>query len=404
MTTAVLDLDINNLPLTISGLQQYDKAFVLIRLNGYPVGRTILPVSNGEIACHEFHDVLIQAAGQPLQNRWLCNYLNWDETQVEGFSIPRATVAVCTRDRPEDLKRCLDALIGLPDDGQEFLVIDNCPSTEATRQLVKSYSRVKYIREERPGLDIARNRALCEASHEIVAFTDDDAAPDPLWLRALLRNFSDPLVLCVTGLVMPLELETEVQEWFEQYAPFCRGFNRTIFDLTRRNPLAVGSVGAGASMALRRSVLEKVGCFDEALDAGTPTCSGGDHEMFARIMTSGYRIVYDPAALSWHRHRRTWQELCRAFYGYGAGNYARFARHLLLEKEFSILQIMVGWFVHDQFPALMRSLLRRPNSMPLGLILKELEGCAHGFWAYLVSRRKLHATTSEKNSKCQLSA
>ncbi|OUL28417.1 glycoside hydrolase family 2 [Nostoc sp. T09] len=395
MATAVLDIDLKQLPQKICGLDSYQKALILIRLQGQPIGKALLPVIKGRISGVELQDHLISAAGPLLWERWLQNYLEWDETGTSNSTLPKATVAVCTRDRPEDLRRCLDALMRMPDDQQEFLIIDNCPSTEDTQQLVKNYERVRYIREPRPGLDIARNRAMREAKNEIVAFTDDDAAPDPNWLRAFLRNFNDPLVLCVTGLTMPLELETEAQEWFEQYYPFGRGFRRNVFDSNRHNPLATGRVGAGANMALRRSVLDLVGSFDEALDAGTITRSGGDHEMFARILVAGYRIVYEPTAVSWHRHRRTWEELRQTFYGYGVGVYSLFTRHLLFEREFSILQIALAWFWHDQLPALVRSLLGRPSSVPLDLILAELQGCLAGPWAYISSRRKLQTVRSQ---------
>jgi hypothetical protein len=157
---------------------------------------------------------------------------------------------------------------GLPDRGQELLVVDNHPSTDATLRLVREYPAVRYIREDRPGLDVARNRAMREAMHDIIAFCDDDAVVEPEWLDGLCRNFSDPQVLCVTGLTMPLELETEAQEFFEQHSPFGRGFRRVVFDGQRDNPLVVGKVGAGANMALRRGILDLVGPFDEALDAG----------------------------------------------------------------------------------------------------------------------------------------
>jgi GT2 family glycosyltransferase len=347
-----------------------------------------VPVFDGRISDAELRDRLIEVAGWTLSERWLWDYLDWDERDTKNFTPPQATVAVCTRDRPDDLRRCLDALMRLPDDGQELLVIDNCPSTDATRCLVEGYERVRYVCEERPGLDVARNRALREAQHEIVAFTDDDAAPDPGWLQALLRNFDDPLVLGVTGLTMPLELETEAQEWFEHYCPFGKGFERRVFDSTRQSPMATGQVGAGANMAVRRSLLEQVGSFDEALDAGTPTCSGGDHEMFARILAAGYRMVYDPAALSWHRHRRTWEELRKTFYGYGVGVYAFWTRSLLVERELSVLRLAVGWLGGEQIPKLVSSFLRRPGSTPLDLIVAELQGCLRGPFAYLLSRQR----------------
>lgn len=348
-----------------------------------------MPVVDGRIGGFELRDTLMQAAGWTLWERWLHDYLGWEPVPDPDPTQPTATVAVCTRDRSQDLRRCLEAVLRLPDDGQEVLVVDNCPSTDATRRLVETFQGVRYVLEERAGLDVARNRALREARHQVVAFIDDDAVPDPGWLRGLLRNFDDPLVLCVTGLTMPLELETEAQEWFERYSSFCRGFKRAVFDQKSINPLAAGRVGAGANMALRRCVMELVGPFDEALDAGTPTCSGGDTEMFSRILAGGYRIVYDPSALNWHRHRRTWEELRHTLYGYGAGVYALWIRKLLFERELTVLKLAWGWFRRHQLKKLLRSLLRRPNSTPIGLLLAELHGCAVGPWAYLSSRRRL---------------
>lgn len=389
MATAVLDLDLQQLPSVITGLERYSKALILIRLHGRPVGQALLPVVGGHLGGTELHDAVMNATGTSLWKYWLYDYLGWDEAVVTNSVRPTATVAVCTRDRPDDLRRCLEALIRLPDDGQELLVIDNCPSNDEPHRIVKDYRRVRYVREDRPGLNVARNRALREARHEIVAFIDDDAAPDPGWLRALLRNFGDPVVLCVTGLTMPLELETEAQEWSERHSPFGRGFRRLVYESTNFSPMAAGLVGAGVNMALRRSALKCVGPFDEALDAGTPTRSGGDTEMFSRILAAGYRIVYDPAALNWHRHRRTWEDLRQALYGYGVGVYAALARSLLVERELTAPRQAWAWFRHDQFPALVRSLLRRPRSTPLNLLLAELRGCAAGPWAYFTSRKRL---------------
>jgi GT2 family glycosyltransferase len=184
-------------------------------------------------------------------------------------------------------------------------------------------------------------------------------------------------------------LETRAQEWSERHSPFGRGFNRFAFHRSNLNPLSAGRVGAGANMAVRRAVLELVGPFDEALDAGTLTCSGGDTEMFSRILASGYYIVYEPAALSWHRHRRTWKELRRMIYGYGVGAYAVWARKLFYEGEIRVLNYAWHWFRYDQLPGLFRSLRHRPGSVPLDLVLAELRGCLTGFQAYIHTRRRL---------------
>jgi cellulose synthase/poly-beta-1,6-N-acetylglucosamine synthase-like glycosyltransferase len=226
-----------------------------------------------------------------------------------------------------------------------------------------------------------------EARYEIIAFNDDDAVPDPGWLRALARNFRDPSVLCVTGLTMPIELETEAQEWFERYSPFNRGFKHKVFDWEVINPVSAVKVGVGANMALRRTVIDLVGPFDEALDSGTPTKSGGDVQMFTRIIRKGYRIVYDPAALSWHRHRRDWNELRKTLYGYGVGVYATFTYNLIYEREFYALVEALNWFGKVQLPNFLRGILRRPNSLPLDLVVAELLGCLAGPFAYFRSRK-----------------
>jgi glycosyltransferase involved in cell wall biosynthesis len=396
MAAAVLDIEFEELPLTISGLDGYSRALILIRLRGQPVGKAFLPVVDGQIDGAELHNELISAAGWPLWERWLHDYLEWDETYASDYKLPTATVAVCTRDRPEDLKSCLEALTNLPDGGQEILVVDNCPSTDTTHRLVEGYDRVNYVREDQPGLNVARNRALREAQHDIVAFTDDDTTPDPDWLRGLLRNFNDPMVLCVTGLTMPLELESEAQEWFERYCSFTRGFRRTVFDSCYQSHLTAGRVGAGANMALHKRVLELIGPFDEALDAGTPTCSGGDTDMFSRILAGGFRIVYDPAALNWHRHRKTWEELRQTIYGYGVGVYAYWTRIFLAERNINVFRLSCKWFFFYQLPAVIKSLLRLPDSIPLDLLLAELRGCITGPRAYLSSRKRLDSKKKEK--------
>jgi GT2 family glycosyltransferase len=394
MGTAILDLEISQLPPEIVFEKPYSQALVLIRWHGNPIGQATLPVVGGRIGGDELRETLTLAVGKNLGKNWLWDALAWDERGPVG-PVPIATVAVCTRDRPSDLQRTLEALMGLPDDGQEYLVIDNCPATDSTRELVKNYPKVRYVREDVPGSSAARNRALREAKHEFVAFTDDDATPDRHWLRSLLRNFSDSRVMCVTGLVMPLELETEAQEWFERYSPHGRGFERLVFDGAHSNPLVVHLVGVSASMAVRSSSMDFIGLFDEALGAGTPAASGEDCEFFTRILRSGYCIVYEPRALSWHRHRRTWEELRNTLEGYGVGVYAFWTQMILVHREFGVILLALSWLCYKQIPELIASARKQPDAVPSDLLLAQLRGCISGPMAYFASRKWLQKIKEE---------
>jgi hypothetical protein len=72
---------------------------------------------------------------------------------------------------------------------------------------------------------VAHNRGLTKARGEIVAFTDDDVVVDSLWLIELARafEFADD-VACVTGLILPMELETPAQFWLENSIRYNKGY------------------------------------------------------------------------------------------------------------------------------------------------------------------------------------
>jgi GT2 family glycosyltransferase len=277
------------------------------------------------------------------------------------------------------------------EDYAEILVVDSCPSTDDASRVAEEFARVRYVREPVLGLNIARNRALAEATQPIVAFTDDDAAPERHWLQALSACFDDPQVACATGLTLPIELETRAQQWFERRSSLSRGFERLVFERETFDPFRAGRVGVGANMAIRRSVIDRIGWFDHSLDVGTPARSGGDYDLFWRVLAAGYRIVYEPSALVWHRHRRTWSELRWAIFGYGVGLFAAWTRALLVSRDPAVFKIAAGWLRYRQYPALLDSLRNRPDSVPLDLLLVELCGCVVGPFAYALAycRRRI---------------
>ena len=81
----------------------------------------------------------------------------------------------------------------------------------------------------------ARTTRPCRTSPgRVVAFTDDDVIVDREWVAALAGPFADPSVACVTGLILPAELETAAQIRIEQAGGFARGFERRAVSLHNR--------------------------------------------------------------------------------------------------------------------------------------------------------------------------
>jgi glycosyltransferase involved in cell wall biosynthesis len=121
------------------------------------------------------------------------------------------------------LQGCLERLAQLVYPHLEILVVDNAPVDDSTEQLTQRLSavdvRIRYVREDRPGLSFARNRALSEATGELLAFTDDDVWVDRGWVDGLVRGFQAAAgVGCVTGLVATASVRSPEEAYFDARA------------------------------------------------------------------------------------------------------------------------------------------------------------------------------------------
>jgi glycosyltransferase involved in cell wall biosynthesis len=169
-----------------------------------------------------------------------------------GERLP-ASVIICTRDRPDQLARCLLSFKNQTVAPTEIIVVDNAPVDERTRS-VALQAGARYVREDKPGLDIARNSGAAALSCPIVVYTDDDTVLHPTWLQRMVAAFDEPAIWAVTGQVFPAELETAAQAVFEKAWGLGKGYERrdygpAFYEQTRRRGCPVWGIGAGASMA-----------------------------------------------------------------------------------------------------------------------------------------------------------
>jgi GT2 family glycosyltransferase len=244
-------------------------------------------------------------------------------------SAPWVTVLVATRERPNELRRCLQSIEALQYPSFEVVVVDNDPESDATARLIRSEfagGRVSYVREDRRGLAAAHNRGIDASTGAILAFTDDDVVVDPDWLVGLVEGFSiSESVAAVTGLIHPAELRTPAQALLEQHGGFAKGFEPRVFDLDVHRPedplypFNAGQFGSGANMAFDAATLRRMGGFDPSMGTGTPARGGDDLVAFFSVVASGHRLVYQPAAVVYHFHRAETPALARQAFGYGVG-------------------------------------------------------------------------------------
>ena len=316
----------------------------LVRLHRHPLGVVSIRVRPGqdirsalrraavrelapEIAEHKRLDS--EPFGRPGRTRAVNGYAGvpaclWRRAAVRA-DPPRISVIIGTRDRPAKLERCLRSLACLDYPNYEVIVVDNDPETEQTRLVAdRAPVSVLYLRQRRRGLAAARNLGARAAGGKILAFTDDDVEADTDWLLALAESFADPRVGCVTGLIMPGELDNRTQAMLERHGEYSRGFQPRVFEAGRRNddplfPFTAGRMGSGANMAFEASAMKRLHGFDPSLGPGTSARSGEDLLALFRAIAVGNRLVYQPDAVVWHHHHRDPGALATQAFGYGVG-------------------------------------------------------------------------------------
>ncbi len=244
--------------------------------------------------------------------------------------------------------------------------------------MAERFPGIEYLVEPRPGLDHARNRALAECTTDVLAYTDDDALPDERWTTALATAFEEePDLAMVTGLVLPYALDTPAQQIFERLGGFGRGFRRrwaSVAPGQAGRRLGAGEWGTGANMAFRRAALDRIGGFDPALDVGTATGGGGDHDAFHRVLAAGLLARYEPAAIVFHEHRESVAELVAQICNNGSVWSMMTAARAADRASTADIARVLGWYATERWP---RELLRAwliPNRVPLRVPVAEVVG------------------------------
>ena len=300
---------------------------------------------------------------------------------------PTVSVVVATRNRTDQLRDCLDALLRLDPAPDEIVIVDNAPSDDSTQRLCAEYP-VRYVLEPTPGAARAHNRGIEETTGELIAFTDDDVVPDERWLQGLGDVFDDPIVAAVTGYVAPLKIESRAQYLFERYGGFDRGSERRLFDGRHVAPaIAAMQVGATANVVIRRSALAEHGVFSEDLGPGTPVGAADESELFYRLLAAGRRMVHEPSRLVWHSHRETMRELATLQESYSISVVAYCLRLLGRYRDAQALGLLWWWATRRLASDLLRTLLRREDALPLRNVWRQIRGAAVAPFRLLRARR-----------------
>lgn len=269
------------------------------------------------------------------------------------------------------LARCLDALARqtLPRSAYQIIVVDN-GSSDATREIARSYADVELLEEPQPGSYVARNRGIGRVQAPITAFTDADCEPVADWLEQIVHAAAaNPGFGVLAG---KIELFDEIVQESEVFGDYERLFSFPQAHAARGNC-------ATANWASETAVLKALGGFDAALK------SGGDRQMALRIRDAGYPLVYVPSMLVRHPVRASRAELVRKRQRLSGGRWDRTTRRPRLAHVLGITAV-------DTVRRLRRAAITRELSLRRRLAVMwltlELAGVAVGEYFNLAGGRK----------------
>ena len=388
------------------GSRDYRSLLAIVRLAEDPIGVATFPVDCGRVTRAQLLGGVAAQLGPQLDEAYARRELEGVAGAPMGVSVdgleadhslcPSVSVVVPTCSNVGPLERCLRSILRSEYDDFEVIVVENRPrSSDTARMIVERFegeSRLRYVEEPRPSASLARNAGLASAEGEIVAFTDDDVVVDPLWLRASTAPLTGALrAACVTGLILPLELESESQLLLEQFAGFGKGFEPKTYRLPEAreaNPLlpyAAGSLGSGASIVMWTAVARELGGFDPALGPATLARGGEDIDLLARVLRNGYALSYEPRAIVWHEHPGGSARLRHQVYSYGIGLGAMLGKQLIASpRRRDFVRAVPSGMRYLRDPG-SRKNAGKPTAYPRGLTRLERRGMLIGPALYVAS-------------------
>jgi len=259
----------------------------------------------------------------------------------------KVTVIVPTYRRPDDLARCLSALLCQARTPEQIVVVARADDA-ATHACLADHVTPRVLNVDvaivaEPGQVAALNRGLEAATGDVIAITDDDAAPRSDWVERIAAAFEADGELGALG----------GRDWVHEGGRILDG-EREMVGQVRRSGRIIGNhhlgVGEarevdllkGANMSYRRAAIGDVR-FDKRL-RGTGAQTHNDMAFSMSVKRAGWKLVYDPLVAVDHYPAARAGEDPRNAQTLASMRNAAFNLHLILRGHLSPLHREAAWW------------------------------------------------------------
>ena len=239
----------------------------------------------------------------------------------------KISVIIVTRNRADELKKCLNSLVRQTKKSDEVIIVDN-NSFDGTSNAVVNFSNllpIKYIFEPRIGIPIARNTGLKKAKYDIIAFIDDDCIAKEDWIENIISiHMQEKSITCIQGKTI------------------CTLKNRYAQTLYLIRSLSIHKFNKHASIdtnncSFKRKNIKNI-FFDESFSLYS---SGEDEDFGLQLINKGMKIKYKKGIIVKHKYRNNLFSFLLQQYNYGKSTY-----HLKMKwniKNFDNIDSIMGF-------------------------------------------------------------
>ena len=211
--------------------------------------------------------------------------------------MEKCSIIIASYNEGENLKKCLASLQAIDSHKESFeiIVIDN-NSTDNTAEIVKNFPEVVYLQEKRQGAAFARNKGVQHSKSDIVVFLDADTSVTKKWLYHMTESFQNKKIGAIGGAIYP----------FSKNNIFSRYLGVSLFLRYPRYKERKEIKGyPSCNLAIRKELIA------EGFDTSTFTTYGEDKDICWQILRKGYKVIFEPDAIIYHRHPENLSELLK---------------------------------------------------------------------------------------------
>lgn len=241
------------------------------------------------------------------------------------------SVLIATRNRNEDLAKCLSSILKNKKVNFEILVMDQS-SNQLSKLLCDDINdkKIRYYHLQNVSKSFALNTGIKKAKGNILAFTDDDCIVSHHWLNTIDKIFLENKDASVIfGKSLPYKKETNnnliCPSIFTSDSK--RIFTKPVYHAS--------NIGFGNNMAIKRQKITHELFFSDWLGPGTSAYAAEDADIALRFLINKKKIVYDPKMLVFHNKWLTPKENYQQFLKYLCGETACYGYYYFLGHSFA---------------------------------------------------------------------